>query len=428
MGHPATIFVCDSAILHRVRLRGAPGLASGVLLPGQAAATNFSSLFSLFTNVDSHTYMTSLPFHQVWVKYVQVSQTIKREQTVETNLQKAISLLAGLILLLGISLPPGGFPQAMLVILSATPFLIAPFFPMRGAALFATSFLVGYGTALALVLWPVSFGALIFSFDKRPGVLYLVMALAVSAALFSGGVGLVRVPKSERGAVPGGIVMGLLYFPVLLAALFTGFKPVVAHAEDLYWPAACALKQYTEHGQYAKSIKQIEKEPGCGNLGTRLSYEPMRTGFVLQTRSGEPRFFTDESGIIRVGALDGQAANLGASTLALTKNELREWQRRHSGYPPTLDEIYQQYPGLPDRMKRSGYVFQYFQSGSLSFRLVARPLNYGRSGLRSYYTDESLGIHGTPFDRTATPLDPEVTNCEASELSCTGEGLLPARR
>jgi hypothetical protein len=65
------------------------------------------------------------------------------------------------------------------------------------------------------------------------------------------------------------------------------------------------------------------------------------------------------------------------------------------------------------------YDFTYMpteeQSGKfLGFRLEARPSEYGKGAVRSYLADQSGVVHATPFDRIATPADPDAA-CEGKQ-------------
>jgi len=50
-----------------------------------------------------------------------------------------------------------------------------------------------------------------------------------------------------------------------------------------------------------------------------------------------------------------------------------------------------------------------------AFHLLGRPNQYGASGVRHYYVDESGVIRGTPANREATRDDPPIPECEWAE-------------
>lgn len=60
----------------------------------------------------------------------------------------------------------------------------------------------------------------------------------------------------------------------------------------------------------------------------------------------------------------------------------------------------------------NGYVFTYTRTGGVatgrSYTIRARPINYGVSGRRSFFTDESGVIRFTTEDRAATAADPPL--------------------
>ena len=43
-----------------------------------------------------------------------------------------------------------------------------------------------------------------------------------------------------------------------------------------------------------------------------------------------------------------------------------------------------------------------------TYTIIARPLEYGKTGKNSYFTDESVVIHQTSEDRPATAKDPPI--------------------
>jgi hypothetical protein len=64
---------------------------------------------------------------------------------------------------------------------------------------------------------------------------------------------------------------------------------------------------------------------------------------------------------------------------------------------------------------KNGYAFRYVIVGASSlgaqakFELAAAPLNYGRTGLRSFFRDAAGGLHGADREGTiGNELDPQV--------------------
>jgi hypothetical protein len=76
-----------------------------------------------------------------------------------------------------------------------------------------------------------------------------------------------------------------------------------------------------------------------------------------------------------------------------------------------------------DNFSYQFYKFQYQPTNAVNgkykgFRLDARPLEYGKRALRSYFMDESGVAHATPQDRAATAEDADA-NCEFQQKDCT---------
>jgi hypothetical protein len=101
----------------------------------------------------------------------------------------------------------------------------------------------------------------------------------------------------------------------------------------------------------------------------------------------------------------------------------------HKGHAMTLDvlgpppqgsqpsenaaDLIDRYMATGQRQEK-GYRFMFIpgapdQSGAVTgYRIVARPLEYGRTGWRSFYTDESAVIRATTENRLATAQDPPL--------------------
>ena len=88
------------------------------------------------------------------------------------------------------------------------------------------------------------------------------------------------------------------------------------------------------------------------------------------------------------------------------------------GPPPEGSQPSENAADLIDRVQatgqRQGYRFMFIpgpphQTGAIiSYHVFARPLEYGQSGVRSFYTDESGVIRATREDRAATAQDPPL--------------------
>lgn len=69
------------------------------------------------------------------------------------------------------------------------------------------------------------------------------------------------------------------------------------------------------------------------------------------------------------------------------------------------------------------YKFEYQPANALNgkykgFRLDARPQEYGKQALRSYFMDESGVVHTTPQDHAARAEDADAS-CEFQQKDCT---------
>lgn len=99
----------------------------------------------------------------------------------------------------------------------------------------------------------------------------------------------------------------------------------------------------------------------------------------------------------------------------------------NSSYSPTLDALGPKpkgsqptaaaadlIDGILSSGKKSGYTFTYLpgalaQSGRVSaYKISARPIEFGKTGIRSFFADESGSIRFTPEDRAATSKDPPI--------------------
>jgi type IV pilus assembly protein PilA len=98
------------------------------------------------------------------------------------------------------------------------------------------------------------------------------------------------------------------------------------------------------------------------------------------------------------------------------------------GFPPSLTNLG---PGNPatanaadlvdnvlsasDTPSKAGYTYSYTQPNQdtngcgVDYTLEARPVTFNTTGLRSFYTDQSGVIRGTPEDRSATVNDNPIT-------------------
>ncbi len=167
-------------------------------------------------------------------------------------------------------------------------------------------------------------------------------------------------------------------------------------------------------------------------------------------KTGKRSFFTDQSGVIRetqedrdpavkdppVGTVTNPreneeggdtAANQARAVGALrTVNTAAVYYASmyNVGYPKSLAAMgegegapNQEHAGLIDKTlasgKKSGYIFTY-RPGPLvngridTYTVVARPMQYGKTGIRSFFTDQSGVIRVTNENREPTAGDPPI--------------------
>jgi hypothetical protein len=60
---------------------------------------------------------------------------------------------------------------------------------------------------------------------------------------------------------------------------------------------------------------------------------------------------------------------------------------------------------LTDPLVRDGYTFQYNRISGTHYQITASPLEFGKSGGKNFFSDETGAIHFTPEDRPATDRD-----------------------
>jgi PQQ-like domain len=239
-----------------------------------------------------------------------------------------------------------------------------------------------------------------------------------------------------------------------------------AAAPALYRAQSCLLRfKATRGGSYPQSMKEVEDVmPGClptgmaaGSVveGYRYVYQPAASNTIQQFKIiAEPairvgRVWTslvsDESAIVRISTEDlqksgqerpltpaGNLANLvGCITNHAALNEglffapvgkERTANANELPYPDSADDIRAtnrcpdiQPSSEPNAWSNGAYRFTYRKEAEPpeKFTLTARPLEYGRTGIRSYFADNT-GIRATVEDRGATLNDGDAIPCELS--------------
>ncbi len=170
--------------------------------------------------------------------------------------------------------------------------------------------------------------------------------------------------------------------------------------------------------QYGKSgIRSFFTDPSGVIRETREDREPTvndpPVGTVTNPSENEEGGDTSANQARAVGAL--RTVNTAAVTYASTYNV---------GYPKSLavmgveeGAVTQDHAGLIDKTlasgKKSGYVFTYrpgpVTNGRIdTYTVVARPMQYGKSGVSNFFTDQSGVIRETKEDREPTVNDPPI--------------------
>jgi len=63
---------------------------------------------------------------------------------------------------------------------------------------------------------------------------------------------------------------------------------------------------------------------------------------------------------------------------------------------------------LTEPLVRDGYVFRYARTTGTRYQITASPVEFGRSGRRNFFIDESAIIRVTSEDRAAAETDASV--------------------
>jgi hypothetical protein len=122
----------------------------------------------------------------------------------------------------------------------------------------------------------------------------------------------------------------------------------------------------------------------------------------------------------RVGA--NEASAIGTLRTYNTANVTYAATYPDIGYPPNLnvlgtegtEETTSDHSGLVDTTlssppyEKAGYRFTYERTGALNYTIVGRPLEYGVSGRRAFFTDQTGVVRFTEEDRLPTGNDPPL--------------------
>lgn len=238
----------------------------------------------------------------------------------------------------------------------------------------------------------------------------------------------------------------------------------------LYRTESCLLRFKAEHrpATFPDSLRQLDKSlPGCLQDGLSTGEEiggyhikyhasgaaPIERFSLIASPSVHyagsiVSFFSDETGVLRTYSGNRIAvASDGGVTPAADLLSIRNCvlnftsfsDKRNTGwsevnraydadqmrYPLSFEDMAAEkrcsIPSRQDAASRTNaaYRFTYrrvVRDGIENFSLLARPIQYGVSGLRSYFIDDTSVIHATSENRDATIDDPWAYRCEFASL------------
>jgi hypothetical protein len=244
----------------------------------------------------------------------------------------------------------------------------------------------------------------------------------------------------------------------------------------MYRAEGCLLRYKAEQGGgFPETLAEIDKVlPGCLQAGMaegrelggyRVEYRVTGTSpyqhFSLtafprvHSPDGAVSFYADETGIVRTSGTDHTAsatdagvtpaddfvqieyciANYTTRTDPNNKfgNDLTiGYNAQDMRYPDSFADMFLKAACFMkdlrdgDEWRGSAYRYAYqriSKNGQENFVLTGRPIEYGVTGLRSYFVDNHFIVHATAEDREATQPDGEAYRCEFSSLGtpCTNE-------
>jgi hypothetical protein len=210
----------------------------------------------------------------------------------------------------------------------------------------------------------------------------------------------------------------------------------------------CAIQYAAAHqGHYPDDLRELgPKGSGClpadiasgKSDGVKLTFLPRGTGFGVLAdshsfwRDGRRQVglvYSDQSGVIRVNVdknrLDTSGSELydtEGSVPAELKVAAQCLLKHGQPYPADLLSLSNPQGCLSaggtwtreaNYLRGNGYVLTYMPKenatpGAHGFEISARPVPYGRWGLRSFYIDDNGIVRATPEDRPANAQDPPI--------------------
>jgi hypothetical protein len=330
------------------------------------------------------------------------------------RLFRSLSVATGLAFLLSALAPPRMIPSRAVLISVAGPFLVLGWMPRLMAGGLTDALLTAYAGVLMPVTLLMGLSIAVFSYEKSPAVIYFLQLVMVTSVFLTGFMMLRESPSGRRSGIATGVVLGLMYLPVVVG-IFALRAQAVGRPEDVYRSAACVLRYYASHGSWVPALRQAAELPGCDGIEEGIEFKPSASGFSMRT-TREPVYYTDDSGILRIDGPSGPIVKNCAQIVRIIVFGLEEYRRKEHEYPASLETV----PSLRSYLQQQNLSvwcqISYERKSAAAFVINARPTTYGVTGLRSFYADQTGSIHATPFDRRATLNDPTIPEQEARGL------------
>lgn len=361
----------------------------------------------------------------------------------------------GASLLALISLWSSRSDDIRLVLIYLVPYAVALAMPAKFTKLAA-------GLVLGAVFIELPF-TLVFSFfggifpDPHVFVLMrvtsvILVALTVVALMAH------RREAAKAGHLMGGAFASAAY--IVIAALVLGGSR--SHASEIpadpnaaLGPIHACLALYAEKhaGQYPATLKELGPHGSqCLDAGLATGHaDRMKIKYQVQ-QDGKPEnysllmessswfkesksFYTDATGIIH-RSMDGRPASPTEPVIENVSSTLRSIAnclvQNGAPYPRDVQHFREDLKLICSRHFMENGL-QYHTYGTevryapkvdrdtvKGFALTARPRDYGKDGVRSYFVDETGIVRGTSDNRAAGPDDPPVPACEYDLNPCRG--------
>jgi hypothetical protein len=322
---------------------------------------------------------------------------------------------------------------------------------------------VARGIALgqsALICWAGGQALVIGLVLRQPDkTLELILVGFVVQLFFGLAALLIDDPLKKAKSELAQMFLGAAATLIFISASYERFQTNYTKMDpELVYPVIACLETYKagHDGQYADSLQSLVRaqgvnciypfsEKGSSPFG-KIKYQARHAGdghvseysIILGGTTFWGRFsadaYTDQTGILHLSQ-DHQNATPADPVPPNITTFLHEWSqclskhaKTHPDTPFPVDLSSMMEPGwsckprwyvkdnylAPSQFHRVDY---YSDTGDgtkprAAFHLLGRPNQYGSSGVRHYYVDESGVIRGTPANRDATRYDPPIPECE----------------